>query len=282
METQKNCPYCKKCKDCGRIATMNKANEKAVDFKPPEDFFRVCGYCGGVLRSDTKGHMYVNVEKRVYNCKRCDASGKLDPDEILKKYKSYKRTKAQTKDIDLFNFDIVTREAKSVFAYALTRLPKSIVRKYCRWSPQLLGRLIFPIYYKELLGYSARTILAEGRRPKYLTSGPKSKMVYRFDEVEDWAVITEGTIDALSTPHGVCAFGKSVSEFQIKLLSSKYNTLYIALDADAERTAKKLETKLKKMRVKVYRLQLPEGEDPNSLGYEQMKKLIEEASSEGL
>ena len=54
----------------------------------------------------------------------------------------------------------------------------------------------------------------------------------------------------------------------------------IALDADAEKTAKKVEIKLKKMRVKVYRLQLPEGEDPNSLGYEQMEKLIEEASNE--
>jgi len=59
-------------------------------------------------------------------------------------------------------------------------------------------------------------------------------------------VLCEGSFDALSTPHGIAVWGKSLSDTQLKLILSKYSLIYIALDLDAEKERRDIIEKLGK------------------------------------
>jgi DNA-directed RNA polymerase subunit RPC12/RpoP len=262
MEIVKRCPYCVKCVKCSRIYLLIEVEDS-------------CPHCNGALLPDLRGHLYVNPIKGVYHCVRCNSSGKLDPDELLVGGSPSKATKMR--EIDLFTFNILTEDSLKIMNYCLPRLGgnKDKVMQYVRWSPVLPKRAIFPLWSEgKVQCINARTILKD-HTPKYRTYGPKSKFIYRLDEVESWAVLTEGPFDALNTPHGVCTFGCSISDVQIYMLLSKYLHIYVALDPEAKREQEKLIERLEKSII-VYPIDLPEGEDPASLGFKKMERILYE------
>lgn len=224
-----------------------------------------CPYC--VLKgksADTKGHLYVNEAKGVFHCKRCDERGRWDGKQTLRAYKA--KPSRSLRGLDLFTFNIKGGERQ--FEYISKRLPEDVVRRKCRWTPTVPNRVFFPFGEDY---WQARSI--DGKKPKYLTYGRTSEYVYNAEEVEDFAVILEGPINALSTPHGVAIFGKALSRTQEYILTFKYKRLIVALDYGAEKEAKEMQKRLANY-VKTDIIYLEDERDANNLGWDYMEEKI--------
>lgn len=241
-----------------------------------------CTYCVlNGLTPDTKGHLYMNKEKGCYHCKRCGASGALNKKDGKLGFPQYQSKGQSFKNIDLFSFNIKGKlvggffNRKKVYNYAIGRLPIDIVMARTMWSPDFPTRWFFPIKDEtgKVVLWQARTILKE-EEPKYLTCGEKTEYIYNLDCVKDYAVVVEGPINALSTPHGVAVFGKDLSDTQFLLLTHKYDTIYLALDYGAERWRDKMQERLEPF-VEVKIIEFEDEKDPNDLGPLEMERRIE-------
>lgn len=243
---------------------MNKTNYLGMEVR------RNCPYCITNGKSaDTKEHLYINTEKGVGFCHRCNWSGPwtgvLDKSP-LKPKKEYK--------IDLFTFDI--KGGEEVFKYCLTRLPEEVIHAKVRWSPDIMDRAFFPVWGGGVVQVWQGRGISPDVHPKFLTWGKCSEYLYNFESVSDWCVVTEGIMSALSTPNGIAMMGKSLSETQKKLVISKYNKVFLCLDPDARREQEKIKRVLNPY-IEIKEIFLEEGTDPNVLGFEEMKKRIYEA-----
>lgn len=234
-----------------------------------------CPYCPGRgLTPDPEEHLYTNPEKGVYFCFRCQATGvvKLRGGGLARPVS----VKAP-RQIMLFSFKLLCKESTPIYNYLLGRLPYTAFCHAVKWSPDVPGRAIFPIFiHDKLVFWTARAI--GNREPKYLSSGSKSFFVYNMQPGDDWAVLCEGPFDALSTPNGVAIFGKLPSKRQVALLVNRYKMIYIALDGDADRK-ETIKSLIPYVRVKEVRIGTDdEGrkEDPASLGWREMQRRISE------
>lgn len=203
----------------------------------------------------------------VYHCFRCGAKGRCDKSGT-------EAPKKSASDLDLFSMRV--GDTGKYWEYLRSRgVPDFIILKYFKWSPQLPNRVINTISKNgRTIVLNARTIVDDD--PKYITYGPKSKHLYRGDEYEDFVVLTEGTFDALATPHGVCTFGKGISEEQVRLLL-RFRKVYIAYDSDAFKEAQDTADRLNSTRLTTaVVIRLPKGKDPASLGYKVMGGLLKQ------
>lgn len=101
-------------------------------------------------------------------------------------------------------------------------------------------RVGFPVTQEgRMVGYQARTILADTKAPKMLTVGKVGGKALMFDQNlnPDYAILAEGPFDALKCcllKGWVASMGKGVTEQQIRLiLKHAPKRLYLALDPDA-------------------------------------------------
>lgn len=244
-----------------------------------------CIYCVlHGLTPDKKGHLYMNRLKGCYHCKRCGESGAIDDGGRRKIFglSPYNAVSSHRWDnIDLFTFSpMMLRgcpEAKKVFDYAIGRLPKEIVWAHTMQSPDLPNRWFFPVWGEDgrcgnIVMWQARDITGI-EEAKYISWGKKSEYIYNLDHVEDYAVVCEGPINALSCPHGVAVFGKDLSDTQLLLLTHKYDTVYLALDYDARYWRDRMQEKLAPY-VDVRIIEFEDDRDPNDLGWDYMKRRI--------
>ena len=89
-------------------------------------------------------------------------------------------------------------------------------------------------------------------------------------------MLCEGPLDALSSPNGVALFGKDISNIQFKMLVSKFEKLYWALDGDTTRQKKIEEFKHNLgLYLEVIDIPMESHEDPNTLGIEEMQRRID-------
>ena len=236
---------------------------------------RNCTHCVLSGKSpDTGRHLQINTVKKVQYCYRCGFRGRWDG-AMLPTDEAGKPPK-EMREIELYSFNIEGKDHRELVDYLKGRLPWDVVLAKLRWSPQLPKRVVFPVWSGEdLVMWQARTV-EEGVRPKYLSSGRKSEVVYGFEDAEDYCTLTEGPFDALSSPNGVCVFGKDISEIQHRLLTSKFRTIYWALDPDTQGSKREeaLKESLKQL-VEVIDVPLEEGVDPADLGMEEMKRRID-------
>ena len=234
-----------------------------------------CPYCP---TEDTKRHLYINTRKNVCHCKRCGWSGIWDRGTILPDLNKPNLSNKLSK-VELFKFSLRPTGMNGIerlYLYCLDRLPQQTVDRFIRWSPDLQTRVFFPVWDGgKVIAWNARTI-EQGITPRYLTWGNISTCIYNSENVADWAVLTEGPFDALTSPHGICTFGKNISSLQFDLMVSKYNRIYWAFDKDTANDKKLKETKQKMRRfIEVVDLDLPQ-KDPNSIGVEGMIRLLKE------
>ncbi len=236
-----------------------------------------CPFCRVRLGTpDTKQHLYIlpktgKFRRLTYYCHRCGASGPVSKTMWLI---GDTRKRVDPASIDLFSFKIRSEESDKLYNYLVDRgLSKGVIYKKARWSPDLPNRVIFPLWVnKKVVLINARSI-DKDEEVRYITYGDKSKYIYNFDEVDDWAVLCEGVFDALSTPHGICIFGKRISTVQKDMLISKYRVIFNALDPDALKEKIAL-TKLLSRYMKIYNIKFKKGEDANSIGWNEMVKRI--------
>ena len=283
-----------------------------------------CPYCIKYGKTeDTGGHLYVNIEKGVFHCKRCNHSDKLGTgrfmtalgDQILRSLPWYKPSKTKFDCVELFSFKfnktitlkksgvVNGNNIRDVYKYACDRLPESVVTEKCMWSPDLPERLFFPLFDDDgkMVVWQARSI--NNSKPKYLSWGNVSEYVYtpfsygtehihfipgenkndftyggRVIVEKKWAVILEGPINALSCPHGIALFGKSLSCIQFLTITHSYDIVYIALDHGAEKEIQEIAEKLKPY-VEVKIITFEDERDANDLGWEVMLQKIQNAKT---
>lgn len=120
--------------------------------------------------------------------------------------------------------------------------------------------------------------------PKYLnpTGESKKNTVFNLHRIKkgDPIIITEGCFTAISAGrNAVATYGKQVSNEQIKkILANEPSMIIVALDPDAIDDAEKLCKRLYSKTGTMIRLvQLPMGEDANSLGHKEFMKYVSES-----
>jgi hypothetical protein len=226
---------------------------------------------------DRKYHLYINIEKLLFNCYRCEFRGSLNKifgNKILPKPKRKKVKPLVSTVINTEPFTPLTQNdskiAKRAAEYLRTRNIYDHRELLLGVKDQWLGRIVFPVYEKGNMVFgSGRSII--GQKPKYLnTEGTKGQHIYRLEAMSfsPSIVICEGAIDALSVPGGVAIFGKVLSKHQFAKLRKtlqRSTHIYVGLDHDAKKEAVDLCGVLSTYFNKVSLVMIPEGEDLNSM-----------------
>lgn len=140
------------------------------------------------------------------------------------------------------------------------------------------GRLIVPIYHDgQIVAYQGRTMVENGV-PKYYADGITGNYFYGLDECDlnKPVALVEGVFDKWRLgPQALCSFGKTLSSAQKRILAEvQPQYLYLVWDADAFWSARSIRGELAAYGINVKHIELPEGEDPDSLGTQHTLRLI--------
>lgn len=177
--------------------------------------------------------------------------------------------------------------ARPYLKYARTRMTDEQIERYgvgyCpsgRWA----DRIIVPVQYAgRLVTFVARAIY-DDMTPKVDTPPGNEQYSYLFNLERVWGektvIITEGVFDALAVPeYSVATFGKKVTDAQVALLvAAGVKNLIIAWDADAQTEIYDTYLRLRYRFDTVRAIELPDGEDPASLGHDDMVEMLETAA----
>ena len=144
-----------------------------------------------------------------------------------------------------------------------------------------MNRLVIPIYFHQTLVAFQAADLSGFAHLKYKT-GPAEVFIndylYDYDNIGKRMVVTEGILDAWRTgDDAVATFGTHFTERQKQLvLDKKLDELIVAWDGEAYWPSRKEADFFRPFIEKVKVVELPQGEDPDSLGKEKILNLIEE------
>lgn len=270
--------------------------------KAGDEYIVCCPFCDQRGRSrDDNYKLYINVKKNLAHCFRCDYASRAT--DLLPTLTS-------------FGFDSRPAEASSTSAtepleglptcYHVEDLPAdNVAREYVEsrgfrpsefpgtflFCPNYLKnnysfgpRLILPVWQAgNYCGFQARAL--GDHRIKYLNASgmDKSKLLYNYDvaiKQTNELIITEGIFDCLKAgPTAVAAFGKAISEHQLRLISlHPFKRIIILLDEDAYEDAKKLAKQLS-LHYQTYVTRIPQkpGEkiDPGKLSTNEIRLLVD-------
>jgi DNA primase len=262
-----------------------------------------CPFC-----NHHKKKLEINLENQYYHCWVCNTRGR-NLHTLLKRLNSPSSKHTQLNSIlGIKDYDSSSNEKIS----ELLTLPKEYKPMYrksnsfeYKWAIKYLkdrgltsaeilkydigfcstgsykGRVIIPSYDKfgELNYFVGRSYYKDS---KFKYKNPKvSRNIIGFGMLVDYnfpVVLVEGVFDAISIrQNAIPLLGKTLSkELEKALLTFKPN-IYICLDNDAIKDSIKLARKLIVNGLKVHIVEMPFGEDPSSLGYSKMWKLIKQA-----
>jgi DNA primase len=142
------------------------------------------------------------------------------------------------------------------------------------------GRIIIPSYTSSniLNYYVARTY--EGAYFKY-KNPEASKDIIFFENLINWnqpIILCEGAFDAIAIRrNAIPILGKSISpSLMKKLITSKVEDIYIALDEDAKKDALEIASKLLNLGKRVFLVNL-EQKDPSEMGFQAFTRNIQSA-----
>ena len=142
------------------------------------------------------------------------------------------------------------------------------------------GRVIIPSYSEsnQLNFFVARTY--DGNYFKY-KNPETSKDVIFFENLINWdqpIILCEGVFDAMSIRrNAVPILGKSIStSLYKKIITSKVQDIYVALDTDARDKAIEIAEKFLNQGKRVFLIKLPD-KDPSEMGFKAFTELIQTA-----
>jgi len=256
-----------------------------------------CPYCSKVKSPDRKYHLYVNVDRLVGYCFRCQTI--LSPrhlkrllgfqeDKIYVSLPSHRQSTNYLVDIPDF-VDIENTEAFDfLFRKYVPTYTKDALLDFCRYysivyCPKFYSIGIPLFWFEDLVGFQMRS-LDVNNKAKYLSYAMKgfslSGYLFHYDKSllkgYDEVYLVEGIFDGLpfylADKGWIALFGKNVSKDRLQLLSSlKGKKIVVALDGDAKREAYQLAHKLYEIfhfEEDVYVLELPSDKDPAEVGLE--------------
>lgn len=153
---------------------------------------------------------------------------------------------------------------------------------YCR-SGKYKKRMIVPSFDRSGdLNYFVGRAIWSSQFPKYKNpSAPRNKIV-PFESTINWdwpVVIVEGPFDAISVRRNAIPIlgNKLPDRVKSKIFINEVPHVYLALDADMRETALDMGEEIMNEGVGVTIVDLPEGEDPDSIGFDGFWKLIKES-----
>jgi len=142
------------------------------------------------------------------------------------------------------------------------------------------GRVIIPSYSEsnQLNFFVARTY--DGNYFKY-KNPEASKDIIFFENLINWdqpIILCEGVFDAIAIRrNAVPILGKSIStSLYKKIITSKLQDIYVALDTDARDKAIEIAEKFLNQGKRVFLIKLP-GKDPSEMGFKAFTELIQTA-----
>ena len=238
--------------------------------------------------------MYVNLKKQVYHCFRCGKKGVVQglvksSVKITQEFLIEEREKV---------LSVVIPEYKMFTEESLTKpfwdflMKKGMGKDWERvgflgWgtstSSYLQGRLIIPIFEKEVVSYVARSV--DGREPKEISGPNRSQYLYNLDSVEagDTVFITEGIFDCEAVIRAgfkaIALMGSKLSQIALgKLLQKAPKEVKLLLDNDSagyEGALSIMKMINSRSHIGVHLLDvLPPDVDPDELDTENLRELI--------
>ena len=142
------------------------------------------------------------------------------------------------------------------------------------------GRVIIPSYSEsnQLNFFVARTY--DGNYFKY-KNPEASKDIIFFENLINWSqpiILCEGVFDAIAIKrNAIPILGKSIStSLYKKIITSKTQDIYVALDTDARDRALQIAEKFLNEGKNVFLIELPD-KDPSEMGFESFTKLVQQA-----
>ena len=150
---------------------------------------------------------------------------------------------------------------------------------YCN-TGEYRGRIIIPSYSESgtLNFFIARTY--DGNYFKY-KNPEASKDIIFFENLINWnapIILCEGVFDAIAIRrNAIPILGKSIStSLYKKIITSKVQDIYVALDTDARDKAIEIAEKFLNQGKRVFLIKLP-GKDPSEMGFKAFTELIQTA-----
>ena len=258
-------------------------------YKSKNELLFTCPKC-----NHHKRKLSVNVEKDVFKCWVCDYSGR-SLQRLVRRYGDYNQRiewKALTSNVDVLSFSDELFSAKEDEKPQEVALPEEYVclanrnlpldsvyaRRYLKdrgitkadilkWkigycsTGKFAGRVIIPSF--GLAGkcnyFIARTYQKEWR--KYLNPEASRDIIFNhlYLDFDEDIILVEGTFDALNAGVGAVPLLGSTLRENPKLFQEivkNDSTVYIALDQDAEKKARRLIRSLLEYDIEVYKVNL--------------------------
>lgn len=294
------------------ISFIESHFDKIKEVPSTEGQYRVspCPNCG-----KDKYKLYINVDKRVFNCFSCGygkgerierlfydmGSNPRDyyiddgNDSYRPSKETAKVTPAWTKTLPIEFKDIIGNNSiKGRMAHEYLRgrgISDSLIAEYrmgfC-YEGEYNDRIIIPYYENSELVYFTGRDFTGNLTPKYLNpSWEKNTFLFNYDRVKkqslDTIIIVEGPMDILSVPDlSVCLLGKFLTFYQEDIIK-RYKNIYIALDPDAITYAYDIAATINKLSnsSNVYVVRFQGDDDPSSVGYSGMMELLKTAELVG-
>lgn len=195
--------------------------------------------------------------------------------------------KAQRQKLHTYPESTLDQFPKEIHPYILKRgVSVEVAKRFgIRWDPER-KRILFPIRDEKgrLVGLQGRALDHEKNPPKFFNYWhfPKGKFVYGLNEVKPGKPIIpmEGIIDALvwtsyQIPNCVALLGSKPTQEQLGKIANRNQTVCMAFDGDeAGRLAEKEVISAMLGHVRLFRLPIPEGKDPDDLTETQAHEVL--------
>lgn len=254
-----------------------------------------------VGKKDTKGHLYVNPVKDVWNCFRCEWKGRnlssigielkvveKSPGKMEDLLKLFDKIEAQPMEDKFTPIDFPrgyttdfskNLTGKMAYNYLKSRGLSDVQINENRIgyasSGPYSGFIIFPIFEdSQLVYYVTRSIFKKEYKNAPV---PNKNILFNFKN-QGTIVLCEGIFDALSFgKNGVALLGKAMKDAQLqRIKNNPPKRVYICLDNDAKTTAVSIAARLKPFIEEIYMVSISEGKDPNT---STKKQLIEDVKN---
>ncbi len=269
-----NCPFC-------------KHHKQKLEIHPETQNWHcwVCGTKGKSLftllkRLDVKPYILTELSAAIPNSKkRFELETDDEKEEICKLPEQYIPLWIPKEKNFLWKTCIKYLQERGVTAQDILKYKIG----YCT-EGRYKDMIIFPNYNKlgQLTYFTTRTFL-KNNSVKFINP-PYSRNIVGFEMQLNWnlpVILVESALDAIILKRNASPlYGTTLSKsLKKQILENKVKDLYIALDSDALKKSIKHAEYLMGFGVNVHFVKIPEGQDPNSLGYNYMWKLINSADT---
>lgn len=260
-----------------------------------------CPFCPSLGKRNDDRKLYVNVNKLLWHCKRCDSAGSLNQgssdlysvdmyNDIVRWLDPSSCREDEDMESDFYHipeFKIVDYKDSIPYEYMKSRgFSDEDMEKYSiRISgvDEFIGRVVIPnkiISNNWTDMYSARSYVGHSNKYKNPSNSKKSRILFNYDNIPDnpdYMILNEGMLDSIiAGDFSVASFGKNLSNEQKRLIIQKNpKKLYVSFDSDAKDNAINVcDSIMNSSSITTYLVELPDDQDAVDLGRDKYHEMV--------